>query len=1133
MSFELPQVPVEHSRFIDYLAGNESTQLRDLVKPYNEYEAKLREGFAQHRDHPVVEDPLINAVPIFTGSEGTLKIRARDPKQDPENGRYIMPLKKEARRANASPAMTPTLDEFKTNFKIFSEQSLDDLDWSNVVAAGSSVVTSMLPVPEEYKTSKRALRNHYHENLAPSSDVDLFIWGLDEKAAMEKIEQIETSIRGCILSESTTIRTKNAITIVSQYPTRHIQIVLRLYKSVSEILTGFDVDCSCFAFDGSQVYATPRGITSFLSQSNTIDLSRRSPSYESRLAKYARRGFEVYYADFDRKRVDPTVYERSLVRTLGLARLLILERLPTESDREAYLNQRRAERGRPLLDSSRNTANQLPDNVKDKDPQDIADWAFDDEVANYHTFTIPYGPRYSAKRIERLLFTKDLLLNSEWNTKKDRKISLHRHPCFIGDVSSVILDCCGDCPEPKTDEELKAYEEESKIYVHGKMEFMKDDPGRQSIGSFNPLTAEDWTDMAYLSNTQELCEFITSGNVEGVKQWCSVEENDVNHRDHTGRMPLHLAVMSGQLECLQVLIDNGARITSRVQDGFTSLHMAASIGRADIIKVLAEKSEQNEQMEADKEDARKEERARQQEQGLDGDSAMKDVDTKSDSDTEMINESDAESDSENSDDAMTDGSFYKVKQEEQEKQSLEDDPYGPDFFDMNVLAWDAPVSPLHVAILGGHSEAIEMLVSSFGADVLLPIKLKTVSRWSTVNQAILNLVLASRLPKDQSHKIIKKLIGLGAKPSQSDVKEVTAAHAAVLMENVGALKAMSEHDFPSTKVGVDHIINVDSSYSPKYFTALVSAIHMHNEPLVKALIECGAKTSISFEDFREVRLRERPNDDKYKELLEKYRTEIEQPITYAAIDPIPGILLAMIDAGADINTIDALGQKAKLGWKDVRDPRTVLDYVQANIAILAPKKKDKKNNDTSALLEDDVGAEDSKDDKKNEHHRRKLPDIELTEEYLKGLTPGSYRHTMVARDVELAHLAAKAIHKRDLDDFKEKKEKKLTKNLEEEREKKEKLDARVKELEELETELLRRGAKTFYQMNPELEKKKKNDENNEHQNKKKKKKNDNDSDDSDEESRKKKKKNAIVYSMQSFYNDSRLTGEREKAYDRL
>ena len=42
-------------------------------------------------------------------------------------------------------------------------------------------------------------------------------------------------------------------------------------------------------------------------QANTVDMTRRSPLYEVRLAKYALRGFEVYIPDLERANVDPTV----------------------------------------------------------------------------------------------------------------------------------------------------------------------------------------------------------------------------------------------------------------------------------------------------------------------------------------------------------------------------------------------------------------------------------------------------------------------------------------------------------------------------------------------------------------------------------------------------------------------------------------------------------------------------------------------------------------------------------------------------------------------------------------------------------------------------------------------------------
>lgn len=95
--------------------------------------------------------------------------------------------------------------------------------------------------------------------------------------------------------------------VLAQYPYRSIQIVLRLYTSPAEILAGFDVDVACYAYDGDRVWANPRAIVSMMRQSNTVDMTRRSPSYEVRLAKYSSRGFEVYIPGLKRSEVDPTV----------------------------------------------------------------------------------------------------------------------------------------------------------------------------------------------------------------------------------------------------------------------------------------------------------------------------------------------------------------------------------------------------------------------------------------------------------------------------------------------------------------------------------------------------------------------------------------------------------------------------------------------------------------------------------------------------------------------------------------------------------------------------------------------------------------------------------------------------------
>lgn len=307
-SQSLPTVPAKHPEFLEHVAAHPHTPMVELLEPYKQYDAVLREIFAQEPDHSAVKDNLANILPLYKdGSSTEIKIRARnlETESEDEKQKYVMPLADGSRKPNGSPAVVSTFKEFQTNFNIFSESSLSEMDWSNVVVAGSSVVTSLLPVPEQYSSSKRGLRQYYHEILAPASDIDLFLYGLSEEQAVEKIEQIERSIKDSILYETTTIRTKNAITIASQYPTRHVQIVLRIYKSIAEILTGFDVDCSCAAYDGKQVYVAPRALASYITQVNHVDLSRRSPSYENRLSKYSHRGFEVFWPQLDRSRIDP------------------------------------------------------------------------------------------------------------------------------------------------------------------------------------------------------------------------------------------------------------------------------------------------------------------------------------------------------------------------------------------------------------------------------------------------------------------------------------------------------------------------------------------------------------------------------------------------------------------------------------------------------------------------------------------------------------------------------------------------------------------------------------------------------------------------------------------------------------
>ncbi|KAF3385174.1 Uncharacterized protein F1880_002849 [Penicillium rolfsii] len=895
MTTSLPSLPAKHHDFVQYVRSHPEIPIEELVKPYNAFDASARKVFAQNSSHPLVKDNHANIVPLFDTTTGStdIRIRARDlTSETPEQKeKYILPIPHEKRRLNGSPAVVPSLAEFQNNFALFTEGALGDLDWSNVVAAGSAVVTSLLPVPEKYRNSKRGLRQYYHEEFAPASDVDLFLYGLTEEQAIEKIKNIEDSIRNTILYETTTIRTKNTITIASQYPTRHVQIVLRIYHSVAEILTGFDVDCSCAAYDGQQVYASPRAVVSYITQTNQIDLTRRSPSYENRLSKYSHRGFEVFWPQLDRSKVDPTIFERSFMRTEGLARLLVLEKLPKPNDRDIYLRKRREERGRPPLSLylRRRQGKELHGNIKDDWEDEVPEWQEEDQISDYHTFTIPYGRRFNARKIEKLLYTKDLLLNAQWNQKKDREVYLHRHPAFFGEAEHVIGDCCGFCPQPVTDEERKIAEEESKIYISGKISFIKDDPGRQEIGSFNPITETDWTEMAYVGRTELLCQAIVSHDLEAVKQFLEQQNSETNRRDYTGRTPLQLACMSSTPEIVQCLVDRGARLIARMADGQTALHLAAARGATEIVRILLKKSNENEEAENRKTDDRK--------------PTPMDVDSPKDQDAD-----DGEDEDDMEATSHTSASYVKVEKENGEAlvptfDTIEENDMDPDIYDINVTAWDNLASPLHLAIVHGHVETVKELVTSFGADVLLPIKIMD-DFSKQPRGAILTLVLVLALPLDKAREMSQTLLKLGASPAQADVSHYTALHYIAQSDYSELLDVYQEHDGPAMQRAINHLVAEGSWYSPSYnfSSALVNALCAKNPAGAKKLLDLGAKPSYELGEFLKALKSQMSDAMRYGGEQKLQDKSPRQPIIFAIQNDLPLIAIDLLQRGVDPNT---------------------------------------------------------------------------------------------------------------------------------------------------------------------------------------------------------------------------------------
>lgn len=174
-------------------------------------------------------------------------------------------------------------------------------------------------------------------------DIDLFIHGTyDYDTAIEKAKNALSYSSG---NRVVYVRTPNSVTVECKGDGVYRQVILRHYRSISEIIHGFDVDSCCFAFDGEHVWATPRALFALTHGYNTVNFDRLSPSYIPRLAKYAMRGMAVFQPGFDRSKVDSdkmiedmeeisSVLERwqHINKTRGISRLLLLEAVYSNSE---------------------------------------------------------------------------------------------------------------------------------------------------------------------------------------------------------------------------------------------------------------------------------------------------------------------------------------------------------------------------------------------------------------------------------------------------------------------------------------------------------------------------------------------------------------------------------------------------------------------------------------------------------------------------------------------------------------------------------------------------------------------------------------------------------------------------------
>ncbi len=166
-----------------------NSKLDEVLEPAISFERELRRLFADEPEHSRLRHPFMGLLSVFDIPEYPHTLRAR-PRTiptipDEESGRtgneqFIFPLPDQKRYSKDEPITVGSFEAFLHSWQIFSEGSLQEINWDNVVVAGGSVLACISPVPKEFMSSKRSLREYFQQKEYLSSDIDLFLWGLSQ-----------------------------------------------------------------------------------------------------------------------------------------------------------------------------------------------------------------------------------------------------------------------------------------------------------------------------------------------------------------------------------------------------------------------------------------------------------------------------------------------------------------------------------------------------------------------------------------------------------------------------------------------------------------------------------------------------------------------------------------------------------------------------------------------------------------------------------------------------------------------------------------------------------------------------------------------------------------------------------------
>eukprot|EP01113_Clastostelium_recurvatum_P038834 TRINITY_DN5858_c0_g1_i1.p1 TRINITY_DN5858_c0_g1~~TRINITY_DN5858_c0_g1_i1.p1 ORF type:complete len:845 (+),score=160.72 TRINITY_DN5858_c0_g1_i1:35-2536(+) len=510
-----------------------------------EQEDKYRQLFSENRRSDQLSDPYVLLLNVFDS-------RAKYQFEPEESDEVRVPKILCANRhlGTAGEYAVCTKAEFNTRWAEFTGGVLDGLDWNNVFVAGGAVLACSLADREE---------------AYQSSDIDFFITGLESsEAANNKLRHIAQVVERNAKKKDpnfklNVVRSHRAVTILGKYPQRHIQIILRLYKSPAEVLLGFDIDSCTIGYDGSDVYSTERFRRSLTKGYNLANPTRRSLTYETRLRKYSKRGFAVAVPDLDKTRVDPSLFSKPFNAQQGLAKLLTYEYY--ELNPKSYNTYSTV--SRRFFPKTNSNFPRTDNYTEDAVEEAVAEG----QDSDYAATVLPWGPKWPPGLVLAMLDRADKAQFFSGSAAPRRRFGgrpagpsggnqdkVHKH-LYVSGLETIIQGAlltggartagyCQLCNASKpweTDDTGRYVDSEPLKWISDCPVYQDMDRGfSRSLmtGSFQPVMEQDWTKDVYLDPSAPP---IYANNPLLGKGAASISNNNNNNNNNSSWLPTQKA----------------------------------------------------------------------------------------------------------------------------------------------------------------------------------------------------------------------------------------------------------------------------------------------------------------------------------------------------------------------------------------------------------------------------------------------------------------------------------------------------------------------------------------------------------------------------------------------------------------